>query len=49
VKVLPPSLEKPSPVPCALGDGQPENSEVASFHASTTYLPEAAIEVSACP
>jgi hypothetical protein len=46
VKVLPPSLEKPSPVPCALADGQPEKNEVASFHASTTYRPDAAIEVS---
>ena len=49
MKVLPPSLENPNPVTCALGDGQAEKSPVASFQASTTYRPDAAIEVSCWP
>jgi len=43
--------ENPKPVPSsfAIGDGHVEANEVASFHASTTYGPDAAIDVSDCP
>src|SRR5262245_53328263 len=51
VKDFPPLAEKPNPVPSsfAIGDGHGEANEVASFQASTTYGPEAAMDVSDCP
>jgi len=51
VKDFPPLAEKPNPVPSsfAIGDGHAEKNVVESFHASTTYGPAAAIDVSDCP
>src|SRR5215813_12604281 len=51
VNDFPPLVENPNPVPSsfAIGDGHGEANEVASFQASTTYGPAAAIDVSDCP
>src|SRR6266566_5196810 len=51
VKVFPPSVEKPKPVSSSLFIGEPQGAKnpVPSFHASTTYGPAEAIEVSDCP
>src|SRR5215469_14526663 len=51
VKVFPPLVENPNPVNSSfdIGDGHAERNPVESFHASTTYGPAAAIDVSDCP
>src|SRR5919201_5805209 len=53
VNVLPPSEEKPTPVSSSLyitaGPHPPSRKPVASFHASTTYGPLAAIDSSDWP
>src|SRR5256884_4054206 len=50
-KVFPPSAENPKPVSSSLLAGAPhaDRKPVASFQASTTYGPAAAMDVSDCP